>query len=243
MVYKRWTSLFFSVFLVMCFTACSASSYHPDLDKELIRLATLDERDFPSVIQNLDRDDIIASYYRDRTTRRSTLDFFASLVGSQEVAEAILENADRCAVPSSIAFALAYEESRFQIRAVNRNGDSVDRGLFQLNSKSFPDVSVASFFDPKLNAKLGLSHLQWNLRQAGNEVSALAMYNAGNGSVSRGRTPQRTLDYVYRILKYEENIKALFAARVIAGPRLREAALRQDKFSIAGFTGFGVKTQ
>lgn len=221
-------------------TSCSATGYHPDLDKEVIRLASLDESDFPSVIQNLDRDDLIASYYRDGATRKATVDFFVSLAGSQEVAQAILENADRCAVPTSIAFALAYEESRFQINAVNRNGDSVDRGLFQLNSRSFPDVKLSEFFDPKLNARLGLSHFQWNLQAAGNEVSALAMYNAGNGSVSSGRTPQRTLNYVYRILKYEENIKALFAAKVIAGPRLREAALNRERFS---FAGFGLKTQ
>jgi hypothetical protein len=42
------------------------------------------------------------------------------------------------------------------------------------------------------------------------------MYNAGNGRVDRGATPRKTLDYVYRILKYQENIASLFAARVVA---------------------------
>ncbi len=78
-----------------------------------------------------------------------------------------------------------------------------------------------------------MAHLQFCLAQAGNEVSALAMYNAGNGSVSHGRTPQRTLDYVYRILKYEENIASLFVAKVVAGPRLREVTRLRERLTLA----------
>jgi soluble lytic murein transglycosylase-like protein len=192
-------------FLALATTACAPASFHPDLDKELLRLASLEVRDLPSVLQNLDRDDSIGAYYRDPMTRAATEDFFAALTHSPTVASAILDNAERYGVPPALAFALAYEESKFAVDAMNKNGDSVDRGLFQLNSNSFPNLSRASFYDPRVSAKYGLSHLQFLLRQAGNEVSALAMYNAGNGSVTRGRTPQKTLDYVFRILKYEEN--------------------------------------
>ena len=97
---------------------------------------------------------------------------------------------------------------------MNRNADSVDRGIFQLNSKTFPKLATEAFYDPAINAKYGLSHLQHCLRSGGNEVAALAMYNAGNGRVDRGATPRKTLDYVYRVLKYKDNIDSLFAARV-----------------------------
>jgi hypothetical protein len=49
------------------------------------------------------------------------------------------------------------------------------------------------------------------------------MYNAGQGRVSRNGTPKVTLDYIYRILQYQENIEALFAARVVARDRARLA--------------------
>jgi hypothetical protein len=205
-------------------SSCSRSgALHPDLDRELVRLASLDERELPSVLQNLDRDDGIGAWYRDPGTRKATLGFFASLTHSEAVARTILDNAERCAVPPSLAFAVAYEESRFNVDAFNRNGDSVDRGLFQLNSKSFPELEVSRFYEASTNARYGMSHLQYCLRVGGNEVAALAMYNAGHNRVTSGGTPRRTLDYIYRILKYEENIASLFAARVIMGDRARLA--------------------
>ena len=199
--------------------ACSRLAFHPDIEQEFVRLARLDERDMPRYLQSLDRQDSIGAFYRDEATRQATLGFFASLTDSEPVAKAILDNATHFGVPTSLAFALAFEESRFSVSAMNKNADSVDRGLFQLNSKSFPKLSLNEFYDPSVNARYGLSHLQHCLRSGGNEVAALAMYNAGNGRVDRGATPRRTLDYVYRILKYQENIDSLFAAKVAAAPR------------------------
>ncbi|HOX33605.1 MAG TPA: transglycosylase SLT domain-containing protein [Spirochaetales bacterium] len=200
-------------------TSCSRLAFHPDLERELIELASLDAKEMPRYLQALDREDSIGAFYKDERTRAATLEFFASVTGSEPVAKFILDNAERYEVPASLAFALAYEESKFTVSAVNKNADSIDRGLFQLNSKSFPKLSVQEFYDPETNAKYGLSHLQHCLRSGGNEVAALAMYNAGNGRVDRGATPRRTLDYVYRILKYQENIDSLFAAKVAAAPR------------------------
>jgi soluble lytic murein transglycosylase-like protein len=130
------------------------------------------------------------------------------------VAQAILDNAKKFGVRTSLAFALALEESDFKVDAVNKNGRSVDRGLFQLNSKSYPGLEIADFYDPSINARYGIAHLKGCLAQAGNEVAALAMYNAGDGSVERGATPKKTLNYISRILVYESNISSLFAAKV-----------------------------
>lgn len=198
--------------------AATAAGCHPGSsalrEGELIKLAALDERQFPGYIQDLDDEDSIGSFYRSPATKAATKAFFASLSGSAEVAEAILDNAERCSVSPSLAFALAFEESRFDAKAIHRNSDSVDRGLFQLNSKSFPKLSVEDFYDPAVNARNGVAHLQYCLSTAGNEVAALAMYNAGHGKVTRGATPRRTLDYVFRVLKYQENIASLFEAKV-----------------------------
>ncbi len=201
---------------------------HPDLDAELLRLASLSEADLPGVLQNLDREDEIAILYRDPATRASVLAFFTELTKSATVATAILEHSDRTGVPTSLAFALAFEESRFRVKAFNDNGTSVDRGLFQLNSKTFPDLSISQFFDVETNVSKGLDHLDFCLRSGGNEVAALAMYNAGQNRVSGNGTPRRTLDYIFRITKYQENIDSLFTARVVARDRLKVALVPRN---------------
>ncbi|MDP3177248.1 MAG: transglycosylase SLT domain-containing protein [Spirochaetaceae bacterium] len=206
-------------------SSCSRP-FHPDLEKEILRLAALEDRDIHGFIEDLEREDSIGGYYRDPATRETTVDFFASLTRSPAIARVILENAEQSATPPALAFALAYEESDFRSDAYNDNGDSIDRGLFQLNSKSFPKLDIKSFYDPAVNARYGLGHLQFCLRTAGNEVAALAMYNAGRTRVSKGRTPQKTLNYVHRIMSYRDNIESLFVAKVVVGPRPARLSLR-----------------
>jgi len=201
----------------------ASPSYHPDIDGELLRLASLSINELPSVLTDLERDDSIGEYYRDESTKASVLSFFTELTGSAEVARLILENSLRFDIPASLAFALAYEESRFNPSAYNDNGTSVDRGLFQLNSRSFPKLKISEFYDPETSARNGLSHFAYCLSSGGNEVAALAMYNAGSGRVAKDGTPRKTLDYIYRITKYQENISSLFAARVLSKGKLRVA--------------------
>jgi hypothetical protein len=202
-------------------SSCNRPTLHATADAALVELAGLDDTEIPSYIESLERKDPIAPYYRDPFTKESTLQFFSSLTQSENVARVILESSLKFGVRPSLAFALALEESDFRVDAVNKNGDSVDRGLFQLNSKSYPGLEVREFYDPGTNARYGISHLKGCLAQAGNEVAALAMYNAGNGRVERGATPKKTLNYVSRVLAYEDNISSLFAAKVMTAPRPR----------------------
>jgi hypothetical protein len=216
------TALSLSVFFL---STCKRAplGYHPDIDGELMRLASLSSTELPSVLTDLERDDTIGEYYRDGNTKGSVLIFFTELTGSKEVASLILESAQRYQIPASLAFAIAYEESRFNPAAFNDNGTSVDRGLFQLNSKSFPKLKISEFYDPAISARNGLSHFAFCLSSGGNEVAALAMYNAGSGRVAKDGTPRKTLDYIYRITKYQENISSLFAARVLSKGKMRVA--------------------
>jgi hypothetical protein len=150
--------------------------------------------------------------YLNPDSREWVLDFFARLCGSAEIAESILEESEQRGVSPALAFAVCWEESRYNSQAVNRlnrNG-SVDRGLFQLNSASFPKLGEADFFNPRINVYYGMAHLRMCLDLGGSEIAALAMYNAGSARVRAGGTPKQTLDYSDRILSARRKIEARF---------------------------------
>jgi len=176
----------------------------------------LSVEEFPGALKALRAVDHISTFFADGQTRSATLSFFSSLTGSAEISEAILNEALERNVAPGLAFALAYEESRYNPKAINRNKDSVDRGIFQLNSKSFPKLTVEEFYKPGTNIRLGLAHLAFCLEQGKNDVSALAMYNAGLSRVRKGGTPEATLGYIFRITNYRANLEALFEAQVVA---------------------------
>jgi hypothetical protein len=158
--------------------------------------------------------DRILEQYRNPVRREQVVEFFAALCGSRPVASVILSNADAFKVPPGLAFALCWEESRYNPRAVNRKNrnESIDRGLFQLNNRSFPNVAEADFFNPSINAWYGMGHLRFCLDAGGSEIAALAIYNAGTGRVQTQGTPKMTLDYIHRILESRQKIEAIFAA-------------------------------
>jgi len=185
------------------------------LDGEVLSLA-LDTKKLPLNIEEKIPNDTITSYYKYSGTKANVVDFFTSLTKSKLVALAILDNAVKHGVPAGLAFAIAYEESRFNPNARSTNHNSVDRGLFQLNSTTFPDMSDKQAFDPAYNAGEGVFYFKRILETTGNEVSALAMYNAGKTRVSEKGAPVTTLEYISRILNYEKNIDRLFTARVVA---------------------------
>ncbi len=161
------------------------------------------------------RDDKGLALYRSPKTRPAVEWFYTNVVGSREVALAILENADKNDIPVSLAFSLAYIESKFKPGAVNKNTNyTIDRGLFQLNSASFPKLTEADFFDPNTSAKYGMQHLRFCMDVAGNEVTALAMYNAGTTRVKNNETPQHTLNYVGKIENYRGRLEGMFTTEV-----------------------------
>jgi hypothetical protein len=202
--------------MALSMASCTASQkVNLDLDSEILSIATHPEK-VPTSIEERSRTDNIAAYYRNPDTRKSVVEFFSVLTRSQNVAVAILDGAADHKVNASLAFALAYEESRFNPNAYGKNAGSVDRGLFQLNSTTFPDLTEAEAFNPERNAQEGIKYFRHVLDLAGNEISALAMYNAGRTRVSQRGAPVKTLDYISRIINYEKNINSLFTARIIA---------------------------
>jgi soluble lytic murein transglycosylase-like protein len=164
-----------------------------------------------AVIQHSRLEDEGLKFYRNPEFKESVTWFYTQITGNKVVTEAILMAANENDIPLSLAFALAYSESSYNVKAVNRNSNhTIDRGLFQLNNNSFPSLREDEFFDPYVSAKYGLSHLRFCLDTAGNEVAALAMYNAGIRRVKNGETPQVTLNYVSKIMNYKNGVDDLF---------------------------------
>lgn len=152
-------------------------------------------------------EDVTLHLYRNALTRGHVSGYFDKLTGSKEVSDAIIIWADTYDIPLDLAFALSWVESRFIVDAQSENTSSIDRGLFQLNSKSFPDVEEYEFYDPQLNARLGLSYLNKCIELGESEIVGLAMYNAGPSRVARGKTPHMTLEYISKIMKEREDIR------------------------------------
>jgi len=155
-----------------------------------------------------DFQDISLKLFRNELTRSLIVDYYSKITKSKRVAEAIILSADKYDIPVSLAFSLSWAESRYLPRAVNYNSNSVDRGLFQLNSLSFPNLDNSIYFDPYKNANLGLRHLKFCLNKGKNELVGLAIYNAGVSRVVNGHIPFSTLNHVSRILEYKRKLDA-----------------------------------
>ncbi len=222
---KKSVLLFEIVFAIMMgFVACSDKENEKleiAAEDEYAEYAVIDESDISSELQSAqyrafifgmdNQNDCILEAYRNYLFYDKVTAFFGIIVGSNELASLILKEASERNLSPSIVFALSWEESRFNHQAVNQNrNNTIDRGLFQLNSSSFPDLKEADFFDPETNTRNAMAHLRWCLDYAESEVAGLAMYNAGSNRVRNGETPKKTLDYVSRILRNSEKIEELF---------------------------------
>jgi soluble lytic murein transglycosylase-like protein len=144
--------------------------------------------------------DALLALYRDDHLRPLVVDYYAHLTGNRPVTAAILETCDQLEISPSLGFALAWNESRFDPRAVRYNETTMDRGLFQLNSRTFARLDRKTLFDPKANALHGLTYYKKALDRLGSEEKALGYYNAGIGLLSDRALPRSTQAYVKKIL-------------------------------------------
>jgi hypothetical protein len=159
--------------------------------------------------------DLGLTLYKNQFTRDIVIDFYNSITRSDEITRAVLVNAEKYSIPPALAFALCGVESRYNRNALNHNEISVDRGLFQLNSLSFPDLTEDDFFSVTKNTEQGMKHLRYCLDRGENEVVALAMYNAGETRVTGTGAPLMTLTYIYRILGLRDELESRFRDMVI----------------------------
>lgn len=154
--------------------------------------------------------------YRNPSTRAAVEWFYLRVTGNRDVTMAVLDAANREDIPLSLAFALCHTESRFNRYAYNLNTNgSIDRGLFQLNDRSFPHLGESDFYAAETSARVGMKHLRFCMNVAGNDLTAVAMYNAGVNRVRNDQTPASTLRYVSRIASYRSNLQTAFEEEVV----------------------------
>jgi soluble lytic murein transglycosylase-like protein len=141
-------------------------------------------------------------------------EYYLNLVqGNQRIVEAVYTFAKD--LNKDLVFALILQESGANPKAYNENinkitGEvvSIDRGVFQLNSKSYPNLTEADFFHIETNVKYGVAHLRGELEYwNGNIRKALWTYNAGRNGISDG-VPTRTITYAQSIIASVNSIKA-----------------------------------
>jgi soluble lytic murein transglycosylase-like protein len=137
------------------------------------------------------------------------LKYYSKYTRNDEIAKLIYRETHEQGVDIHAMLALIKAESDFNPKAVNYNKNgSIDRGLCQLNSFVFSDIKIKDFFDPAINIHYGTEHFKWCLDQADNNlVKALALYNAGYGSVTKTKVGERTLNYIQIILDPMHQIK------------------------------------
>ncbi len=165
-------------------------------------------RVFPNIRNYLDLDDPSLALYREPLTREAVTDFFRDVTGSEKVAVAVLETADEFDMKPTKAFSIAFIESSYRTDAVNTNNNqSTDRGLFQLNDRTFPNLDNDDFFHPETSAWYGIRHLSFALNQAdGDFLTAVAIYNAGPSRVFSDEIPDSTQAYMQRIDAYRDDL-------------------------------------
>ena len=168
-------------------------------------------------VQNLlDGENPMLALFREDLTHDAVIDYFVGLTGSPDTALPILYHADRADISLSLVFSLAWVESRYRPTAVNQNSTSVDRGLFQLNSRTFAELSEEDFFHPDINTQHGIEYLSWCITYTPDERSALVAYNAGLSRAVRGIVPQTTRVYIGRILEYRQEIERDFTRYILS---------------------------
>lgn len=156
-------------------------------------------------------------------------EYFEGITGSHDITQAVMTYCDEFEIPYTLAFALVKKESSFNPFDLSYNSTSVDRGLFQLNSQSFPFLSTDECFDPWISAEYGLGYLRYCWDRGGNQTIALAMYNAGPTRVEDTGTPAFTMNYIHKIYQFQDEFERDIDQRMAFDPQILEDAEKTVK--------------
>jgi soluble lytic murein transglycosylase-like protein len=154
---------------------------------------------------------LIASKYADIESYTAVMSFLEEEVGCSDIRDTIVKHALDHNIPVLTAVSLAWQESRYNSLAINRNSSSTDYGLFQLNSKTFSTFTSDQLFDIDTNTKEAMTFLNYLILRFESWDMALVAYNAGPSAVVNRRIPWTTFNHVTKInSKIAELEKRLF---------------------------------
>jgi len=144
------------------------------------------------------------------TTNALKLKYYTYITGNETIANLAVEYTKMYNIDTNLFLAIMRVESAFNPRAINHNKNgSIDRGLCQLNNKTFSNLTVKDFYNIETNIKYGTSFLDWCLKKSQkNTVKALAFYNAGIGAVTKKKVGEHTLDYINKVLTRKREFDA-----------------------------------
>ena len=158
---------------------------------------------------------------RNATNVRTTRGVAADVEGIYD--EVIESAAATHGVRPELVRAVIQVESGFNPRARSHVGAM---GLMQLMPATAAELGVDNPWDPVQNINGGVAYLGSLIREFGDEVLALAAYNAGPGAVNRygQRVPpyRETQDYVQKIARKTDTMPVARAGRTVIYKVLEE---------------------
>jgi hypothetical protein len=141
-------------------------------------------------------------------------EFFDVFTSNREVTKIIFQESLLLDVPIVPSFSLAWGESKYKIKAINKNVDdkgvviSIDRGLYQLNNVYRKKWTEADFFNPQKNTHEGLTLFKQSLEGfRGEIVLSYGGYNKGIVGLKNGEIPFRTIAHVSNLIDYERDME------------------------------------
>lgn len=142
----------------------------------------------------------------------------------QSIYDDVIESAAAThGVRPELVRAVIQVESAFNPRARSNKGAM---GLMQLMPATASDLGVDNPWDPVQNIQGGVAYLGSLIREFGDEVLALAAYNAGPGAVNRygQRVPpyRETQDYVRKITRRTDAMPVARGGRTVIYKVLEE---------------------
>lgn len=163
-------------------------------------------------LDSLKSSDVVLTMYRDERLKPLVVGYFSKLTESRSIAETVLEICSEKDIPPTLAFAIAWNESHFNPKAINYNRSSVDRGLFQLNSRTFAELGREAMYDPRTNSHHALDYLKEGLDRTGDVEKALCFYNSGMIEAKGQRVPRSSKVYAKSVLSDRDCLdKGVFA--------------------------------
>lgn len=172
-------------------------------------------------VENYKKNDLYLLYYKHKTEKleldynslvKENIPLFVSyytiLTSNKKILEEIIIQSINNEVPINLSLAVAQKESNFKVYAINYNYDSngniksIDRGIFQLNNLSFPELTEKDFFDYKKNIYYGIKYLKYCIDSFNSYSQAISAYNGGHYKVKYNENVfEETYNYVSDVIR------------------------------------------